>query len=652
MGNYSLNFYKGMDYGLDPGKGEYSLDLSPSQHYSIGDFGFTTLPTTANQLSALSSKLNTGAKTMEINAIQTEVLESIPKQHWKEIERLKKLTGVDLTLHGPLVEPSGIAQLKSGRITELDETYKKQIEKQMLMAMEAAHQINPKGNTVVTFHSSNGLPEPETVVVEEEVDPRTRKKVKKEKLVAFGAIQQYGQQPAGTIVPVEEDYFEGTGIDKDYKKKEKLMNEVLSKRNEEIWSDLLRQINFNVSNGMEVIEEATRPRVVGASSAERENVTKSMLESYKQYTEGKFEPREFEKIAGESSEVLRQAGLEPARAMDLLSRGDVYLRRAYQEFKDAFNIAYTTAQRTGDKQQLKKLEELRKSIVGKVKQYKNDPLKMKEFAATISKGLNILSHAGTPQLLKPLREYAIEKAADTFADVGAKAYKKFGKHTPIISIENPPAGMGLSRAEDLREIVETARKKLKEKLMREAKLSEERAEKEAKKLIGVTWDVGHINMIRKYGYEDKDVVKETQKIAPYVKHLHLSDNFGLEHTELPMGMGNVPIKPMLEAIEKYNKQMKKIVETGQWFNLLKGPTPIRETARAFGSPIYPMQMQPYWAQVQNLGGEGGYFLGYGQMLPEKHFSLYGASFSGLPSELSGQAGGGARQGRFSGAPME
>ena len=43
--------------------------------------------------------------------------------------------------------------------------------------------------------------------------------------------------------------------------------------------------------------------------------------------------------------------------------------------------------------------------------------------------------------------------------------------------------------------------------------------KQAEKLIGVTWDVGHINMIRRLGYGKKDVVKETKKIAPYVKHI-------------------------------------------------------------------------------------------------------------------------------------
>ena len=57
-------------------------------------------------------------------------------------------------------------------------------------------------------------------------------------------------------------------------------------------------------------------------------------------------------------------------------------------------------------------------------------------------------------------------------------------------------------------------------------------------------------MLRKEGYSEKDIVKQTEIIAPFVKHVHLSDNFGFEHTELPMGMGNVPLKEIMEKLQK------------------------------------------------------------------------------------------------------
>ena len=211
--------------------------------------------------------------------------------------------------------------------------------------------------------------------------------------------------------------------------------------------------------------------------------------------------------------------------------------------------------------------------------------------------------------------------------------------------------MGLSSGQDLRDLVKESRRKFVEQA-KEKGLSESKAQEQAAKLIGVTWDVGHINMMRKHGADEKQILKETEKVAPYVKHIHLSDNFGLEHKELPMGMGNVPIKEH-EAIlkkqfnDKFSK-IKQIVETGSWFRNFNNVTPFAETLEAFGSAIYPMKMASYWNPTR--GGTSPYFSGYGRMLPDVNFSTYGAGFSSLPTELGGQIGG-ARS-RLSGTPNE
>jgi hypothetical protein len=70
---------------------------------------------------------------------------------------------------------------------------------------------------------------------------------------------------------------------------------------------------------------------------------------------------------------------------------------------------------------------------------------------------------------------------------------------------------------------------------------------------------------------------------------------------------------------------------------------------AMGSPIYSMQMAPYWNQ--SLGLQQGYFSGYGGMLPQGNYETFGAGFSNLPAELGGQRGG-AGGSRMSGKPME
>ena len=53
-------------------------------------------------------------------------------------------------------------------------------------------------------------------------------------------------------------------------------------------------------------------------------------------------------------------------------------------------------------------------------------------------------------------------------------------------------------------------------LIKKEKISRQKAEDTAEKLIGATWDVGHIAMLKKYGYTDEDILEETKKIkVPY-----------------------------------------------------------------------------------------------------------------------------------------
>ena len=154
-------------------------------------------------------------------------------------------------------------------------------------------------------------------------------------------------------------------------------------------------------------------------------------------------------------------------------------------------------------------------------------------------------------------------------------------------------------------------------------------------------------MIRKYGYGKTHQIEEARKIAPFVKHVHLSDNFGFEHTELPMGMGTVPFEEQLKIFSEKNKKFKKTIEAGNWYQYFK-KTPLAETLAALGSPVYSMKMAPAWSKQQLASVAGAYFAGYG-FNPEIHHSIYGSGFSNLPMELGGQMSG---RSRLSGAPIE
>jgi len=610
MGDYK-NIYSGVDFGLEPNYGDNFLGFDYRFPSSV--FGVPTDPRTANQIKAVSDKLNTGAKVIEVTAITPEVLDYIPDQHLDELNRLRELAGVELTFHGPLVEPTGIT--KQG----WDETDRQEAERQMFSAVDRAHKINPKGNVVVTFHSSNGLPEPETRVFNSDTG--------KEEITEI------------MVVDEREGNFNKVKPKKDYLLGKNDPYAEIARNNEEAWFRTLQHLNFNAEQGSRSLDYAFNQSLKSVSQpGEKRKGEEEILKLYKSYVNGdESKLNVFKDLSPEVKEQLQQ-----------ITYGDIYIRDAYRNLQNSYNQAYEAAKRINNQEDIKKLEKFRDELAPKVKDIE-DPSKIRELSGEITKAVSVLRSIKPPEIQRPLRQFAVDKSSETFANVAFKAFQEHGESAPIISIENPPAGSGLSRASDLKEVVDASRKKFVRKAI-ESGMSESEAKSQAEKLIGVTWDVGHINMIRKLGYNENTLIKETKTVAPYVKHIHLSDNFGLEHTELPMGMGNVPIKKHLAELQKkYGdklKDIKQIVETGGWYQHFK-ITPMVETLSAFGSPVYAMKMAPYWNQARST--YGGYFAGYGQMLPEGNFSIYGAGFSGLPPELGGQMGG---KNRLSGAPIE
>jgi hypothetical protein len=265
----------------------------------------------------------------------------------------------------------------------------------------------------------------------------------------------------------------------------------------------------------------------------------------------------------------------------------------------------------------------------------------------VNDSVNTLSGIKAPQLYMPVSEFALKQAPKTIGNVAYQAYDKFKESTPIIAVENIVPNMLFSRADSLIQLVKESRKQFVKNAVKDG-MREEKAEKEAKKLIGATWDIAHINLLRRSGFSEKEVIEETKKIAPYIKKVHIADNFGLEHSDLPPGMGTAPIKEMLGAIKQSGFDGKSIVECGSFVGAFK-TSAVPYMFEALGSPIYtPQGGAPFWGQARGLYGESP--VSYGTTFPEQHFSMYGSGFSSLPSSLGGQGPG--KQSRFSGAPME
>src|SRR3989344_5278612 len=98
--NYTISdIYQGGYSSLNPTYGDFI-----GYRVSAKNIGMSTDARTANVLKEISENLSAGAKSVELTQVSPEVFESIPNDQLKEIHRLSKLTGVDVSVHAPLLE--------------------------------------------------------------------------------------------------------------------------------------------------------------------------------------------------------------------------------------------------------------------------------------------------------------------------------------------------------------------------------------------------------------------------------------------------------------------------------------------------------------------------------------------------------------------
>tara|TARA_Y100000034_G_scaffold136943_1_gene217445 strand:- start:2989 stop:4860 length:1872 start_codon:yes stop_codon:yes gene_type:complete len=616
--------YPGADDSLTPSykPKAYEIDIGSS---TVSNIGTAMDARTANQLGELRTKINPGQKVIEIGAVQSDVWESIPKQHIDEMRRAMKLAGVKPSVHAPLIEASGYG--KEG----WEASNQVAAERQIDSAVQRSQRLDPDGNISVTVHSTAQLPE---------MIKRIKTKDGKEKIINAFAIDPI----TGRAQPLEQSkrfFREG----EKFEDKQIAFNpqKEINKINELQWHNRLGGINTHIGNAENGLNNALKihGRETGADVKDKEQTREKMLNLFGELQKG-IDPGLLEKKYGVSKEAITEMGREA-------NHSSIYFKDAYANIRALFDSAYSIA----DKHDKKILADFAKRSASKVKHGLNfEPKEFEDFKEVVNEGLEVLGKIKTPKTLVPLNDFVIKKSSETFANVAAKNFKKFKDKSPILNIENPPAGQGgLSRAEDLRDLIKASRKKLTKNLIKEG-MGESEAKKQSRKLIGATWDVGHINMMRKEGYSEKDIIKQTEIIAPFVKHVHMADNFGFEHTELPMGMGNVPMKEIMKKLGEKGFEGKKIIEAGNWWQHFAeqgGGNPFKPTIEAFDSPIYAMKAGPSWGE---LPGAGGYYSGYGAINPAMHHQIYGAGFTTLPVELGGNLPGTQDASRFSGTPNQ
>jgi len=585
--------------------GASSFTPSPEGHYlgkknliSAGQMGMTGDPRTANQLGELSRNLNVGTKIIELGTMDMPTFDTIPQEHWHEMRRKAKLADAQVSIHAPIqgTDPAGFGQ------QGWEESNRELVERQLMDVMDKAAIIDKDGNMPVTIHGSNTSG-----------STFKMKDGKKEYDLMVAVDRETGQ-----LAPAKEEikYYpggEGGAIRKEILSPEKQLDMINGTK----WDDSLTKIEF-----------------------QRENADK-ILHTVNPIFQGRF----IDILQGHTSlDQLNQG--EYVEYKKVVS-AKAHIDEAQREMAAAFNKAYKFAKEDGNKDELAYLDNLSKNYskqLGYDKEGK--PTIMSHNPATQSEAIfNMIQRLKPiqPKLFETMEDFAIKKGSETFANVAMHSYDKHGSGAPVVSIENLYQGMGFSQGEDLKNLVEKSQERFIDQLKEQKNMSQGQAEQIAKKLIGVTFDVGHLNVSKSKGFTDKNLIKEAEEIKKHIKHVHITDNFGYSDTHLPIGMGNVPVKELLEAIGDEGAKARKINEVGGWYQHFK-TNPFQQLLEATGSQIYSSGGGPYWQQAG--GFQQSYMEGYGQMLPQTHYSMFGAGFSQLPSSLGGQVGqsGGGRMG--------
>lgn len=208
--------------------------------------------------------------------------------------------------------------------------------------------------------------------------------------------------------------------------------------------------------------------------------------------------------------------------------------------------------------------------------------------------------------LKPIKDYALGKTADTVARAAIYAWDK-EKHLrqdvtkgekmekPLfVAVENYFPEVYGGHPDEVREIVTTARKAMADEIMKNREKygvhDKGEAEKLAKEHIKATWDTGHAFIWKKYfkGSDEEFKSWYLQKAKEWKEqgimgHVHISDNFGWDDEHVIPGQGIAPIKEFVSLIrDKVDKgEIDLIVEPAhQDYRALLGGW------RLFGSSIY------------------------------------------------------------------
>lgn len=644
-------------------------DGNNSEFYlPFGQQGHPTGAFTPEQIKELGLRLNAGIQNVEIGALDPQKFQMIPKQHFEEMRRLAKLAGGSTSMHAPLFDPAGFRRMGEGGAVWSEE-HRGAVERELKDTIEKAHMADSDGNIRVNLHSSNDVMAFELEKNKEKygeegikgmwvVHPETGRTGMIPTEVEFGTKAAPGELRPKPPEEKLEDYNESLWEDSRLKlrsmtherdifeAREKQRQEALygpTRGRETLGLEPQRFVEIDTPEGPrkidvhELANDYSRSRHVAQdyNKAIVEN-SRKLFENYLKYYEApnREQERQKEQLRKEFSKLMSHY----SHQREIEHNYEQKIRRETSKIKDPVERYKLTTKLEYERDQ-------------KIRQKLNRaPIQPDEF-------VDVVNSTETPRQYKPVEEFALGKTAETVSNAALhslKVCKGDIKKAPVISLENWHPEMPFAKGESLRNLVLESRKKFAEKLQKQKGYSKQKAEIAAERLIGASWDVGHIYQLKKHGFSEEEILEETRKLLkkekgkPVLKHVHITDNFGFSDSHLPPGMGEVPIKEMVKEMQKAGYKDKYIIEAGAYAGEFKD-SPVPYTLENLNSPMYRYDQGPTWQQVRDL--YTSYSPGFGEILPEMHFkSFYGAGFSTLtlPSHLGGQFPG--DKSRFAGTP--
>ncbi len=643
----------------------YKSSMDPSLAVTITDLGTHTNPTVAKQLQEFNTRLNTGMKNIEIGTLSPEKFEFIPKEHFDTIRQLSILTGAKPSFHGPLMDLAGFDE-RSGKWSEAD---RKGTIEQVWSMIERVQPADKYGNIPVVFHAGGTFSQEFAKGLKQEKRDEKGNIVEEDYKAGLLAMNAVNTLTGETHRLQHEKKF--SIIDR--KEHIKTPHDLLAALNETQWDqEKLRVFGFKKE-----LDEL-KQRVL-LKEKQNEAIQKTGLASSPEYAANLAQNIEDIKLLqGHIQNVNHSLVSAASEAFNKFERAKPHtadpqinakikkfepVQETFKEQLKQIDNAIEARDKELDriKEQAKNASDSRKAeLQERAQQLQEEMIHLTEQQTSLH--VAEVTQMPTPEIWRPVSEFARENTVKTMSEVMLRSYNKFKENSPVLAVENFWPNTPMSRADDLKRVVEESRKEFQDQLRKQnPNVSKEEAKRISEKIIAATWDVGHIYNLRKAGYQGEElkklVLEETKKIAPVTRHVHLTDNFGFHDSHLPPGFAHVPIAEIMTELKKSWKEAegknelpikpRAIIEGGGLI-VEQGQDPLLPSLEFFHSPFYKIGSPGIPLGKVWSGQEFPQYRTTFTEFPQQHFNLYGSSFSTLPKELGGQVGG--EKSRFSDTP--